>query len=112
MFLLLIILVEQLFFGEIQVFKNKHGSATKWFLIETEEAKNSRGLGKGHLKTFSLLPNTIYISVEPTIIHGVLAHKQNKILVENKFQGTPLLPQVVIFEKNKCASKCLKWLEV
>ena len=52
MLVLLIILVMKLLFGGVQASKNKHKSATKWFLIETKNAQNSRGLGKGHLKTF------------------------------------------------------------
>ena len=65
MLVLLIILVMKLLFGGVQASKNKHGSATKWFLIETKDAQNSRGLGKGHLKTLSLLPKPTHSSVEP-----------------------------------------------
>ena len=64
MFDILIILVVQLLFGGIQASKEKHGGATKWFLIETEDAQDSQGYGKGHLKTFAaktakLLPGLV-----------------------------------------------------
>ena len=60
----LIILFMKLLFGGVQASKNKHGSATKWFLIETEDAQNSLGFGKEYLKTFSWLPNPNHSSVE------------------------------------------------